>query len=75
MTSRNEAKNKAQDLKGKAKETVGKITGNDRLRGKGLADQTKAALKQAGEGVKQGAAKAKDAGKDAGEKVRKSLKS
>jgi uncharacterized protein YjbJ (UPF0337 family) len=75
MASTNEAKNKAQDLKGRAKEAVGKVTGNDRLRGKGLADQTKAALKQAGEGVKQAGEKAKEAGREGAEKVRKSLKS
>jgi uncharacterized protein YjbJ (UPF0337 family) len=70
MTSRNDAKNSAQNLKGKAKEKFGKMTGNERLRGKGLADQTKAAVKQAGEGVKQAGGKAKEAG----EKVRNALR-
>ena len=52
MTATDKAKNTAQQAKGKAKETVGKATGNDRLRAKGKADQMKGNLKQAGEKVK-----------------------
>jgi uncharacterized protein YjbJ (UPF0337 family) len=52
MTTSDKAKNSAQQAKGKAKETVGKATGNDRLRAKGKADQVKGDLKQAGEKVK-----------------------
>jgi uncharacterized protein YjbJ (UPF0337 family) len=52
MTATHKAKNTAQQAKGKAKETVGKATGNDRLRAKGKADQMKGNLKQAGEKVK-----------------------
>ncbi|BBY32580.1 general stress protein CsbD [Mycolicibacter minnesotensis] len=46
------AKNVAQDAKGKAKEVVGDVTGNDSLRNEGKADQGKSSLKQAGENIK-----------------------
>jgi uncharacterized protein YjbJ (UPF0337 family) len=52
MATADKAKNSAQRAKGEAKETVGKATGNDRLRVKGKADQMKGNLKQAGEKVK-----------------------
>ncbi len=52
MATTDKAKNTAQQAKGKAKETVGKATGNDHLRAKGKADQMKGNLKQAGEKVK-----------------------
>ncbi|WP_380169242.1 CsbD family protein [Jannaschia sp. R86511] len=45
-------KNTAEDLAGKAKETTGKVTGNEQLEAEGKADQSKADLKQAGENVK-----------------------
>ena len=45
-------KNTAQDLTGKAKEAVGKVTDNDKLVAEGQADQVQADLKQAGEDVK-----------------------
>jgi uncharacterized protein YjbJ (UPF0337 family) len=44
--------NKAEDLRGKAKEAVGKATGDDALEGQGDRDQRKASLKDAGEKVK-----------------------
>lgn len=46
------ARNAAEDLKGKAKETAGEATGDRDLAAEGRADQTKADLKQAGEKVK-----------------------
>ena len=52
MATADKAKNSAQRAKGKVKETAGKATGNDKLRAKGKADQTKGNLKQAGENVK-----------------------
>ena len=52
MTTADKAKNSAQQVKGKVKETAGKATGNDRLRAKGKADQVKGNVKQAGENVK-----------------------
>lgn len=56
VSAENKADNKAQEVKGKVKETAGKTVGNERLEAEGVADQTKANLKQAGE-------KVKDAGK------------
>ena len=44
--------NKADELAGKAKETVGDATDNRDLEAEGKADQTKSNLKQAGEKVK-----------------------
>jgi uncharacterized protein YjbJ (UPF0337 family) len=43
--------NRAEVLKGKAKEAAGKITGNPRLEVEGRLDQGKGNLKQAGEKV------------------------
>ncbi|OAN33428.1 CsbD family protein [Microbacterium sp. H83] len=45
-------KNAAQDIAGKAKETVGKVTDNERLEAEGKADQAKADVKKASENVK-----------------------
>ena len=44
--------NKAEELKGKAKEATGKATDDERLEAEGKGDQTGANLKQAGEKVK-----------------------
>jgi len=44
--------NCAEDIAGKAKETVGKVTGNERLEAEGKADQSSSKLKQAGENIK-----------------------
>ena len=57
MSTSDKAKNKAQEAKGKIKEKTGKAVGNERLEAEGVADQTKADVKQAGE-------KVKDAGKN-----------
>lgn len=46
------AKNAAEDLTGKAKEAVGKVTDNEKLEAEGKADQTKASAKKTGEDVK-----------------------
>jgi len=45
-------KNKIEDLGGRAKEAVGKATGDRDTRNEGRADQVKASLKDAGEKVK-----------------------
>ena len=45
-------KNKGEELLGKAKESWGDATDNERLEAEGKSDQTKANLKQAGENVK-----------------------
>ena len=42
----------AQDLAGKAKEAVGKVTDNDRLVAEGKAEQAEALVKKAGQDVK-----------------------
>jgi uncharacterized protein YjbJ (UPF0337 family) len=43
---------KTQNLAGKAKEAVGKVTGDRSTENEGKADQTKSNLKDAGEKVK-----------------------
>jgi uncharacterized protein YjbJ (UPF0337 family) len=60
VTTRDKASNEAQDLKGKIKEGIGSATGNDDLKAKGKADQTKSALKDVGEKVKDAVASVKD---------------
>jgi len=52
MATTDKAKNTAQQAKGKLKETAGKVSGNDKLRGEGKADQIKGNVKQAGEKLK-----------------------
>jgi uncharacterized protein YjbJ (UPF0337 family) len=44
--------NKAEELKGKAKETIGEATDDESLEAKGRAERMKGSLKQAGEKVK-----------------------
>ncbi|GAB3659733.1 CsbD family protein [Nocardioides korecus] len=46
------ASNKAEELKGKAKEVVGNVTNDDELKAEGKAEQGKSNVKQAGENVK-----------------------
>jgi uncharacterized protein YjbJ (UPF0337 family) len=52
MSATDKAKNKAQDLGGKAKEAVGNVTGDERTRDEGRGDQAKSNLKGAGEKIK-----------------------
>lgn len=52
MGADDKIKNAAEDLLGKGKETVGKLTDNDKLVAEGKADQAKAAAKGAVEDVK-----------------------
>lgn len=52
MSATDKAKNKVQDLGGKAKETVGKATGDRDTENEGKGDQAKSSLKDAGENVK-----------------------
>ena len=52
MSTKDKMKNKIEDLGGKAKETVGKATGDRDTRDEGRADQAKSSLKDAGEKVK-----------------------
>jgi uncharacterized protein YjbJ (UPF0337 family) len=44
--------NKAEELKGKGKETAGDATGDEQLQAEGQTDQAKGNVKQAGEKVK-----------------------
>jgi uncharacterized protein YjbJ (UPF0337 family) len=44
--------NKTEELRGKAKEGVGRVTDDKELESQGKADQVKGNLKQAGEKVK-----------------------
>jgi uncharacterized protein YjbJ (UPF0337 family) len=53
--------NKAQDVKGKVKETAGKAVGNERLEAEGKGDQVGAAVKGVGEKVKDAAESVKHA--------------
>jgi uncharacterized protein YjbJ (UPF0337 family) len=46
------ADNKAEELKGKVKETIGDATNDKDLQAKGRAQKAKGSLKQAGEKVK-----------------------
>jgi uncharacterized protein YjbJ (UPF0337 family) len=41
-----DVKYKAQEARGRAKQTAGRVTGNDRLRGEGKAEELKSRLNQ-----------------------------
>ena len=52
MSATNKVKNKVQKLGGRAKETIGRATGNRRLENRGVRDQFESDVKGAGEKVK-----------------------
>ena len=52
MGAEDKAKNKLDELGGKVKEAVGKVTGDKSTEHEGKRDQTKSNLKDAGEKVK-----------------------
>ena len=52
MGTDDKLRNQGEDLKGKAKEAVGRATDDEELEGAGRADQASSSLKQAGEKVK-----------------------
>lgn len=52
MSAEDKIGNAAQKAGGKAKETVGKVTGNERLEAEGKADQAKAQAKKTVEDAK-----------------------
>ena len=52
MSGTDKAGNKAQEVGGKAKETLGNVTGDKIIRDEGRSDQVKSSLKDAGEKVK-----------------------
>ena len=60
MGAKDKAANEAQNLKGKAKEAAGKVSGNKDLETEGKIDQAKASAKGAGENLKDAASKIKD---------------
>ena len=50
--ARNKTRNKAEELKGQAKEAAGRASNDPRLEAEGRADQTRANLRQAAEKIK-----------------------
>ena len=55
------AENTGTDIKGRAKEAAGSITGDDELKAEGRGDQAEASVKKAGENVKDAVSDVKDA--------------
>ena len=55
------AENTGTDIKGRAKEAAGSITGDDELKAEGRGDQAEASIKKAGENVKDAVGDVKDA--------------
>lgn len=64
MGAFDKAKDKAQELGGKAKEKTGEATGNEQLQAEGNKDQAAGKLKGAGEDVKEKASEAVNDAKD-----------
>ncbi|HET6812874.1 MAG TPA: CsbD family protein [Actinomycetota bacterium] len=52
MATDDKLRNQGQDLKGKAKESIGRATDDEELEAAGRDDQAKSSFKQAGEKVK-----------------------
>ncbi|MFN2479675.1 MAG: CsbD family protein [Pseudonocardiaceae bacterium] len=52
MSFADKVKHKAEELKGKGKEVIGRATGDDELMTEGKIDQAKGRFKQAGERIK-----------------------
>ncbi|MCT7658384.1 CsbD family protein [Mycobacterium deserti] len=52
MSATDKAKNKVENVGGKAKEALGNATGDARTRDEGRGDQAKSNLKDAGEKIK-----------------------
>jgi uncharacterized protein YjbJ (UPF0337 family) len=61
MSFTDKVKNKAEELTGKAKQTIGDATGNERLQAEGQVQETAAHAKQAGEHVKDAGDDVRDA--------------
>ena len=60
MGLKDKAENKAEELKGRGKESAGAASDDPDLKAEGKADQTSGKLKNAGEHVKDAAKDAKD---------------
>ena len=52
MSAINKVRNKLQKVSGRAKETIGRATGNRRLESRGVRDQVASDVKNVGETVK-----------------------
>jgi len=52
MSGTDKAKNKIQNVRGKAKEKIGDLTGDARARDEGRSDQARSNFKDAGERIK-----------------------
>jgi uncharacterized protein YjbJ (UPF0337 family) len=52
MGTEDKARNKAEELTGKAKEGIGRVTDDEELEAEGRTEQTESDIKQAGEKVK-----------------------
>ncbi|WP_406044633.1 CsbD family protein [Micromonospora sp. NBC_00898] len=61
MSFTEKTKAKAQELSGAAKERIGDVTDNERLRAEGANEQSAARARQAGQNVKQAGRDVKDA--------------
>ncbi|GIJ07999.1 CsbD family protein [Micromonospora andamanensis] len=61
MSFTDKAKNKVEELSGAARERIGDMTDNERMRAEGASQQSDARTRQAGENVKEAGRNAKDA--------------
>lgn len=61
MSFTDKAKAKAQELSGVAKERIGDVTDNERLRAEGASEQSTARARQVGQDAKQAGRDVKDA--------------
>ncbi|MBQ1046897.1 CsbD family protein [Micromonospora sp. C51] len=61
MSFTDKAKNKVEELSGAARERIGDMADNERMRAEGASQQSDARARQAGENVKEAGRNAKDA--------------
>ncbi|NGM15976.1 CsbD family protein [Verrucosispora sp. WMMA2044] len=61
MSFTDKAKNKVEELSGAARERIGDMTDNERMRAEGASQQSDARARQAGENVKEAGRNTKDA--------------
>jgi uncharacterized protein YjbJ (UPF0337 family) len=54
-------RHEAEDVKGKAKEKAGEVTGDEETREEGVTEQAKSKFKKAGDKIKEAGEDAKDA--------------
>ena len=55
MSDSDKTRNKVEEIRGRAKEEVGRTTGDEELESQGKRDQAKSNAKQAGEKIKDAA--------------------